>query len=1025
MRLYGKCREAASLTKIFIVAAFILANAECALADDVDSLNTRVLELYQSGRYADALPLAERYVRAVKSLHGAESPLYSKALVNLGEVYVAEGRYAEAEPILKLALAVEENALGPDHPDLASRLNNLGGLHLARGRYADAERLYRRALAIDEKALGAEHADVAIDLNNLAFLYEDQGRYDDAEPLYKHALTITENTLGSEHPKVGIRLNNLASLYEHQGRYSEAESLYIRALALGEHTLRSGHPDIAARLNNLARLYRVEGRYDEAEPIYRRALAINEKELGPNHPVVAIQINNLAVLYESQGRYFAAESLYRRALAIGEKTLGSGHPDVATRLTNLGTLYYDQGRYDKAEPLLRRSLLVDKKALGPEHPSVGIDLNNLAALRFRQRDWSHAADFWRRSTGVMVHRVLRGTQDLGRALKGKAIVETEQTSWRFRQLIKAQSHLVFSDRDGGKKLERDTFQTAQWAQNSEAARSLMQMAARGAKGDPVLGALVRERQDLVSTAAVSRAPNQRNAQAEAANAARIRAIDLRITAVDERLKHDFPDYAAFASPEPLSVDLVRGELRADEALVLILDTSAWRPTPEESFIWIVTKDQQPRWVRSELGTPSLKRLVGALRCGLDEEEWGTVTKAVRCGELLGQAERPDSSRPLPFDLGKAHELYQALFGQVEDLIKGKHLIVVSSGPLSSLPFQVLVTKRPDTALPSTFEGYRNVAWLGRSHAISVLPAVSSLKALRVDAAKGAKALDDYLGYGNPVLTGAGRSCRATQIPDQCPTIAVHQQVVAANDGARATIRGLGGQRSGKLDEMFAKGAAAEVVLEQVRALCPLPDTAYEIRCVSEYFKPRARRIRLGHDATKEDINALSESGALARYRIVHFATHGLVSGDVEAMANRQGEPALVLTPPDQPKDINDNGLLLASEVAQLKLNADWVVLSACNTAAGEKLGSEALSGLARAFFYAGARALLVSHWPVYSDAAVQLTIRALAELDRNPKAGRAEALQQAMIELMDDPALSDNAHPAVWAPFVVVGEGWR
>ena len=98
------------------------------------------------------------------------------------------------------------------------------------------------------------------------------------------------------------------------------------------------------------------------------------------------------------------------------------------------------------------------------------------------------------------------------------------------------------------------------------------------------------------------------------------------------------------------------------------------------------------------------------------------------------------------------------------------------------------------------------------------------------------------------------------------------------------------------------------------------------------------------------------------------------------------------------------------------------MLSACNTAAGDKVGAEPLSGLARAFFYGGAGAMLVSHWPVYSDAAVRLTTRAFAELDGDPKTGRAEALQRAMIALMDDRSQEDNGHPAVWAPFVI-GEG--
>jgi CHAT domain-containing protein len=151
----------------------------------------------------------------------------------------------------------------------------------------------------------------------------------------------------------------------------------------------------------------------------------------------------------------------------------------------------------------------------------------------------------------------------------------------------------------------------------------------------------------------------------------------------------------------------------------------------------------------------------------------------------------------------------------------------------------------------------------------------------------------------------------------------------------------------------------------------------------------------------------------------------LLSGDVRQIADRDGQPALVLTPPEKPTSLDDDGLLTASEVAALNLNADWVVLSACNTAAGEKIGAEALSGLARSFFYAGARSLLVSHWPVYSDAAVRLTTHAFAELDRNRKIERAEALQRAMKALMTDRSDPGNAHPSVWAPFVLVGEGRR
>jgi len=122
-------------------------------------------------------------------------------------------------------------------------------------------------------------------------------------------------------------------------------------------------------------------------------------------------------------------------------------------------------------------------------------------------------------------------------------------------------------------------------------------------------------------------------------------------------------------------------------------------------------------------------------------------------------------------------------------------------------------------------------------------------------------------------------------------------------------------------------------------------------------------------------------------------------------------------------NLTSSALLAASEVAQLKLDADWVVLSACNTIAGDKPGADALSGLARAFFYAGARALLVSHWSVASDAATRLTTATFDTLTADPRLGRAEALRRAMLAYLNDTSQPRNAYPAIWGPFSIIGEG--
>jgi CHAT domain-containing protein len=179
----------------------------------------------------------------------------------------------------------------------------------------------------------------------------------------------------------------------------------------------------------------------------------------------------------------------------------------------------------------------------------------------------------------------------------------------------------------------------------------------------------------------------------------------------------------------------------------------------------------------------------------------------------------------------------------------------------------------------------------------------------------------------------------------------------------------------------------------------------------------ASDVHLGAQATERDLKAMSADGRLATYRIVHLATHGAVAGELE----RGAEPGLILTPPDKATE-TDDGYLSASEIAGLRLDANWVILSACNTAAGGAEEAEALSGLARAFFYAGARALLVSHWAVNSDAAVQLITGAVTFMAADPRVGRAEALRRSMRALIES-GVPHAAHPAYWAAFVVVGEG--
>ena len=215
---------------------------------------------------------------------------------------------------------------------------------------------------------------------------------------------------------------------------------------------------------------------------------------------------------------------------------------------------------------------------------------------------------------------------------------------------------------------------------------------------------------------------------------------------------------------------------------------------------------------------------------------------------------------------------------------------------------------------------------------------------------------------------------------------------------------------------FYRGVTADTKA-LAEPLTALPETAEELLAVAKILGAKPGDIKLGEAASVTTV----KNERLDNYRVVYFATHALVAGEVEKFAKVKAEPALVLSIPEKPTE-DDDGLLRASDVAMLKMNADFVVLSACNTAAGDKPGAEALSGLARAFFYAGAKSLVVSHWEVDSDATVELMDGLFEALKANPRLSHAEALQASMLRMIGNSSKPEWAQPQFWAPFVVVGE---
>ena len=218
---------------------------------------------------------------------------------------------------------------------------------------------------------------------------------------------------------------------------------------------------------------------------------------------------------------------------------------------------------------------------------------------------------------------------------------------------------------------------------------------------------------------------------------------------------------------------------------------------------------------------------------------------------------------------------------------------------------------------------------------------------------------------------------------------------------------------------FYRGSELDV-RSLAESLPPLPGTRTEVETIAKSLDVGEGDVKLGLNATEEAVKQSKRDD----YRIVYFATHGLVAGDLQQFIKAKAEPALAFTIPEKPSELDD-GLLQASEVAELKLNADWVVLSACNTASSDGVGAESLSGLARAFIYAGGKSLVVSNWDVSDDATAKLMSNLFEISKDKPDLSHGEMMREATLSLLDGANSESTAHPRVWAPFVVVGEPAR
>jgi len=957
------------------------------------SWNGMALNLTDQRRFAEAETLHRQSLALSERTQGPNHPDTATSCNNLAANLNAQGKFAQAEPYYRRALEVREKVLGPDHPETLASLGHVGTNLDSQGKHAEAEALLRRAFSARKRVFGNANLDTAIACNNLASNLNRQGRPREAEPLLIEALAICKAAVGNDHSATVIFCNNLAVNLMSQGNFVAAEPYYRQALAARLKTSGDDALDTALSCANLAANLHSQGKWSEAEALARKALAIRSKGLGEDHPSTAVARRHVANVLVSKERFEEAEKLCRQALHVLEKTQGDKHPDTAESQRLLATILKRQGRFAEAEELARSALRKHESLLGPRHPQTASSCRTLALNLEAQGRFAEAEPLWRRSLDI--------------------------TRERYGDL-----HPASADRLGCLAMNL----------NLQARHAEAEPAARAAVAALEASRLRVAPTGLERSAATDIAPRVTWAASLIRLGRAAQAAQVLEGHFARGLLDDFSQQqgSSFSPEEQKQIDAINAELlQLDRKLAAAVRTSGEDAAGQERFAALVRERSGWEARLAELAAQvqqreiyDLKRIQAALprdtaliawldtRQPLSSSHWILLVKSSGEPLILPAAGRgPDGSWNAAED---------ALAGQVRGAILSSARAAGSAAAASSsspIDLQARVTELAQQRLGPVMphlDGIQHLIVLP-SPALAQIPVELLTDKLTVSYAPSGTVLARLLERAADAAAGSsGRSARPQSIlavgdPDFAAAGQLPQEVLAASSrGPR---------------------------------LQPLPGSRLEVEAIAALF-PHSEKL-LGSAAAKPGLAELEPR--LREFGVIHLATHGLVNSELAL----QSALALSQTP-------TEDGLLTAQEIKdRWRLEAELVVLSACDSGLGRKAVGEGYLGFSQALFLAGARSVILSQWPV-SDAATVLLMRRFYEnwLGRRPGLAepmpRAAALREAKhwlrslhrtevermltelpqaarglkLEAQPVDAAEDKpfAHPRYWAAFVLIGD---
>lgn len=922
---------------------------------------------------------------------------------------MSSGNLDLAEDLARQRLAVATG--GPDRM-LGNAYRNLGNVLRQKGRLEEAEDMLRKGLPMIEKENGTNSYQAIRALLNLASLMVGQGRYPDAEAVAKEALRRQDAAYphGIDAIVVRYQLANIERQMERTDLarvlLSEADGLVIDDAPEDKGDSNSGPHWLARRRADTqmqwAHLEYQEGNLVQAAAKARLALdgysALSEGDSGGRTQAQSL----LGSVLVKTGQYVEAEPVLRESLAAALKTLGNGSQETARIQFNLGTVLSRLNRRNESLDALKESVDISRRG------------GFLSLFAQYARVYANALDragrpkeglALRREAIDAVDRLFAQTRGLDEGTRGNLM---QRFGGLYLDTVSALIARHKAEPRAG--YDREALATVSRTQSRLFTEMLRQAdAGRFARDDAFLALKKRQEEQRLVVAEVRRRLTslgrddlgednartgrmdplilQRTLQRREQVAGELKGALAELDKVDQQLWARYPRYMELTQPRPVTVELLQGTLLKPGETLLSYFLLA-----DRALAFVVSR-QQFHMLEIPLGRSEIGSLVAAIRS--PEENPGEHF------ERLSQ-----------LDPARLNEAYEKLFRPVEPYLDATHpILIVGDGPLHTLPLELLVTRwgeaerkvfaatRDKAGNPFLGE-YGTLSYLGQRYRFSYLPSLSALVSLRQYRKPETTSTLSLVSFADPLFDTAG----------PLPTTL---EYATRNFSRRGGVQ-----------------------------IPRLPETADEAREIARILGGRTS-VYLRQDAQEYRAKTLD----LSTTRFLHFATHGLLGGeylelnqmlneDSETVRQRggpqpvpvagRGEPALLLSLAGDLR--GEDGVLTMHEIVErLDLNTELVVLSACNTAgeSGDAASGEGFAGLTRAFMYAGARSLVVSHWSVESAA----TQRLMVDLFRGLVGGASSlaAIDLARNDLRQSVTVLDGrsvsrAHPFFWAPFVLVGE---